>query len=83
MRLTNRLHSCVKVSSGDDISKQIDIIKIWHKLALSAFHNSLPGFICVADYAEAVFPAGFARPRSWLAEAKSRHRRDEDWWRLQ
>ena len=25
-------------------------------------------------------PSGFARLRQWLAEAKSRQSRDEDWW---
>ena len=42
----------------------------------------LPGFICSADYAAAVFHSVFARLRQRLAEAKSRLRRDEDWWAL-
>ena len=42
----------------------------------------LPGFICSADYAAAVFHSVFARLRQRLAEAKSRLRRDEDWWAI-
>ena len=39
-----------------------------------------PASSATADYAAAVFHSVFARLRKWLAEAKSRLCRDEDWW---
>ena len=74
----------IEMGSARFVNENINVIEVGHSffLKLGVFGKDCrePGSICFADYAAAVFHSVFARLRLWLAEAKSRLRRDEDWW---
>ena len=78
----------VEMGSGGFINEYVNVVEVRHQAGI--FQNNVCGSAvpcCPASSASQITPrqsspADSPRLRPWLAEAKSRLRRDEDWWRL-
>ena len=77
----------VKVCSGCFIHEYVNVIEVGHrvfygKLALSGMLAVSPAPSALQITPRQSSPAGSPRLRPWLAGAKSRRNRDEDWWAM-
>ena len=78
----------VEMGSGGFINEYVNVVEVRHQAGI--FQNNVCGSAvpcCPASSASQITPrqsspAGSPRLRPWLAEAKSRLRRDEDWWAM-